>query len=77
MVIAVGCFSLMDALMKALAGSDPAIQVAAVAPFEYTALTWGLDWLLWHTVPGHATLLGGAIIIASGLYVVRKERLSS
>ncbi|MDB5850861.1 MAG: EamA family transporter [Rhodoferax sp.] len=51
-------------------------QAAVVAPFEYTALAWGVafDWLFWHTVPDSATLLGGAIIIGSGLYVVRKER---
>lgn len=51
-------------------------QAAVVAPFEYTALAWGvaLDWLWWQTAPDHATLLGGAIIIGSGLYVVRNER---
>lgn len=50
-------------------------QAAVVAPFEYTALAWGmgLDWVLWQAVPGAATLLGGAIIIASGLYLVRQE----
>ena len=52
-------------------------QASAVAPFEYTALAWaiGLDWLLWKTVPDHATLLGGAIIIGSGLYLIRKEKI--
>lgn len=51
-------------------------QASAVAPFEYTALAWGiaLDWLLWRTMPDHNTLLGGAIIIASGLYLIRKEK---
>lgn len=51
-------------------------QASVVAPFEYTALAWGmgLDWVLWQAVPGYATLLGGAIIIASGLYLVRQER---
>ena len=51
-------------------------QASVVAPFEYTALAWGmgLDWLLWQAVPGAWTLLGGAIIIGSGLYLVRQER---
>jgi len=51
-------------------------QASAVAPFEYTALAWGLgvDWLIWDTLPDATTLIGGAIIIASGLYVVRHER---
>ncbi len=51
-------------------------QASVVAPFEYTALAWGmgLDWLLWQAVPGAWTLLGGAIIVGSGLYLVRQER---
>lgn len=52
-------------------------QASAVAPFEYSALAWGmaLDWLLWHSVPDHYTLLGAAIIVGSGLYLIRKERV--
>ena len=51
-------------------------QAAAVAPFEYTALAWGagIDWLLWHTLPQAHTLMGAAIIIASGLYLIHLER---
>ena len=51
-------------------------QASVVAPFEYTAIAWGLglDWLLWQAVPGAWTLLGGAIIVGSGLYLVRQER---
>lgn len=50
-------------------------QAAAVAPFEYTALAWavGLDWFVWRAVPDAWTLAGGAIIIASGIYLVRRE----
>ncbi len=50
-------------------------QASVVAPFEYTALAWsvGLDWVVWHTVPDRYTLLGGAVIIASGLYMIRQE----
>lgn len=52
-------------------------QASAVAPFEYTALAWGvaLDWSLWRIVPDRYTLLGGAIIILSGLYLLRKEKV--
>ena len=53
-------------------------NASAVAPFEYTALAWAiaLDWLIWNTVPDGATLLGGAIIIASGIYLIRKEKVA-
>lgn len=51
-------------------------QASAVAPFEYTALAWGvgLDWLIWHTLPAAHTWLGAAIIIASGIYIVKHEQ---
>jgi len=54
-------------------------QASAVAPFEYTALAWGimLDWSLWRIVPDRYTLAGGAIIIVSGLYLLRKERVKT
>jgi drug/metabolite transporter (DMT)-like permease len=76
-------YSLLAALAVAGFGGQLAIteafrhgQASAVAPFEYTALAWGLgvDWLVWATLPDRYTLLGGAIIVASGLYVVRHER---
>ena len=52
-------------------------EVSAVAPFEYTSLVWtlGLDRLIWNTVPDGYTLLGAAIIIAAGLFLVRRERV--
>jgi drug/metabolite transporter (DMT)-like permease len=52
-------------------------EASFVAPFEYTALAWGagLDWYLWNTVPGWITLAGAAVIIASGLYLIRRERV--
>jgi len=54
-------------------------KASAVAPFEYTALAWGiaLDWTLWRIVPDRYTLLGGAIIIISGLYLLRKGRVKT
>lgn len=51
-------------------------QASAVAPFEYSALAWGLglDWLIWHTLPSAHTWVGAAIIVGSGLYLVRREK---
>lgn len=50
-----------------------------IAPIEYTALAWGMlfDWLLWMTFPSARMLTGAAIIVASGLYVIHRERLGS
>ncbi|WP_333707886.1 DMT family transporter [Tepidimonas ignava] len=52
-------------------------QASAVAPFEYSALLWGvaLDALLWRVWPDGYTLLGAAVIVAAGLYLLRHERL--
>jgi drug/metabolite transporter (DMT)-like permease len=52
-------------------------EASVVAPFEYTALAWGvaLDWLLWTTLPDRFTLIGAAIIIGSGIYLVRHEQV--
>ena len=52
-------------------------QASAVAPFEYTALAWGigLDYLLWTVLPDGFTLIGASIIILAGLYLLRHERV--
>jgi len=49
---------------------------SVVAPFEYSALAWGvaIDWMLWQTLPDSYTLIGAAIIIGSGLYLIRHEK---
>jgi drug/metabolite transporter (DMT)-like permease len=50
-------------------------EASVVAPFEYTALAWGvaIDWALWNTLPDRWTIVGAAIIIASGVYLARRE----
>lgn len=47
-----------------------------IAPLEYTALAWGLmfDWVIWATAPSARMLVGAGIIVASGLYVIHRER---
>ena len=52
-------------------------EASFIAPFEYTALVWGilLDRLIWRTTPAAITLAGASVIIASGVYLVRHERI--
>ncbi len=51
-------------------------EASVVAPFEYSALAWGvaIDWLMWSTLPDSYTMIGAAIIIGSGLYLIRHEK---
>jgi drug/metabolite transporter (DMT)-like permease len=51
---------------------------SVVAPFEYTALLWGIsiDWMLWNALPSSRVYIGGGIVIASGLYLIWRERLA-
>lgn len=50
--------------------------VVVVAPFDYIQLLWavGLGWLIWSDMPTITTAFGAAIIIASGLYTLFRER---
>lgn len=66
---AVGQFAITDAFRRAAA--------SRIAPLEYTALVWGivLDYTLWHTLPDTTTLTGAVVIVASGLYLLRRERV--
>ena len=52
-------------------------DASMIAPLEYTGLVWVIawDWLLWQTLPDTATWTGAAIIVASGLYLLRRERI--
>ncbi|WP_205963379.1 DMT family transporter [Roseicella aquatilis] len=54
-------------------------QAAAslLAPFSYVQLLFSttLGWLIFAAVPDGGTLLGAAVIIASGLYTVHRERV--
>jgi len=51
-------------------------QASLIAPFEYTALAWGLglDWVLWQVLPEPIVMLGAAIVVASGLFLLWSER---
>ncbi len=54
-------------------------EASLIAPLEYTALVWGvlLDLTLWGVLPDGVTWIGAAIIVASGLYLLRRERVQA
>jgi drug/metabolite transporter (DMT)-like permease len=51
-------------------------EASVIAPFEYTALAWGLgfDLAIWGVLPDGITWIGAAIIVSSGIYLMRRER---
>ncbi len=76
-------FGLMAAagvLVSLLSGALTLAYVYApaslLAPLEYTALMWAalLGWIGWSELPGADTLIGAAIIVGSGLYVVERRK---
>jgi drug/metabolite transporter (DMT)-like permease len=68
---ALGQFCITDAFRRA----PPAV----VAPFEYTSILWAflIDWLFWAATPSPSLVLGAAIVIATGIYVIWDERRSA
>lgn len=53
-------------------------EVAVIAPVRYTALIWAtmMGFLVWGELPDGWVLTGAAVIVASGLWMVRGERRS-
>ncbi len=52
-------------------------EASMIAPLEYTGLVWVIGWdlLFWGVLPDQVTWLGAAIIVASGLYLLHRERV--
>ncbi len=50
-------------------------DIAVVAPFRYTALLWAilLGWILFDTLPDGWTLVGAALVVATGIYTFWRE----
>lgn len=64
---AVGQWGITEAFKRAPA--------ASVAPLEYSGLAWVLviDLLVWSVLPTWRTVAGAAVIVGSGLYLLRHE----
>ncbi len=52
---------------------------SVVAPFEYTALPWGLaiDWAFFGKLPAAHVFIGGLIVVLGGLYLIYDEHRAS
>ena len=61
------------ALIKAVTAAPP----VAVAPFSYSSVIWAtlFGFLVFGDLPDYWTVIGAAVIIASGLYIYHRERL--
>lgn len=69
-IVAMACFV---CITKAVAIAPASV----LAPFQYTVIVWAaiLGWLVWGDVPTLQIAIGNAIIVASGLYVLYRERV--
>ena len=50
---------------------------AVIAPFEYLAILFGIGfgYAFWGEIPDRWTLAGAAVVVASGLYILRREAI--
>ena len=51
------------------------LAVAILAPLRYLTIVFGgiIGYLVWAEIPDPSSLLGIAVIVASGLYTLRRE----
>lgn len=51
-------------------------DASVIAPFEYTTMIWALTfgWLIFGDLPTATMLIGAGIVIATGLFIVWRER---
>ena len=58
-----------------LAAAFRAAPAAVIAPFQYSQMLYAIvvGWLLFADWPSTRMLLGSAIIVGSGVYVLRNE----
>ena len=52
-------------------------EASLVAPFKYSGVIWAglLGYIIWGDLPDAATIIGVSIVIVSGLYILRRERV--
>jgi drug/metabolite transporter (DMT)-like permease len=75
LVIAASAGTVAGAAFLLLAAAFRTAPAALIAPFQYSQMIYGIavGWLLFADRPSVRMLVGAAIIIASGLYVLSRE----
>ncbi|MEC8205054.1 MAG: DMT family transporter, partial [Pseudomonadota bacterium] len=52
-------------------------EAAVVAPFKYSGIIWAVmfGYFIWGDIPDAFIITGGALVIASGLYILHRETI--
>jgi drug/metabolite transporter (DMT)-like permease len=76
LVLMLSCGLVAAAGLTLLTQAYRIAEANVVAPFEYTALIWGVlyGWVFWRDWPDATGWAGIAIIVGAGLYVLYRER---
>ena len=71
-IFVVYCAAIPAAILILSAVFSRAPTLAAVAPFQYSQIIWGtlFGYIVFHDVPSFTTIIGSAIVIGSGLYIL-------
>jgi drug/metabolite transporter (DMT)-like permease len=77
LLLVIGVISVTAQYLMIVGYSRAAASV--LAPLTYTQMIWSttLGYLVFGAVPGLFTWIGGAVIVASGLYVLHRQRVRS
>ena len=54
-------------------------EASMLAPFRYTGIIWAalLGFLIWGEIPDRFVVFGALVVVASGLYIIHRERRAS
>lgn len=76
LVMLAGAALIMASGLLLITMSARAGDMSAIAPWRYTGLLWALalGWLLWGEVPDLLAWMGIALLLAAGLFLMRRER---
>ncbi|GAO00896.1 drug/metabolite (DMT) transporter integral membrane protein [Komagataeibacter xylinus NBRC 13693] len=73
-LVAVGAFAGIAQVLQTEAFASA--QVSAIGPFAYSGLLWAalIGWFGFGEIPGIAMVIGGLLIIGSGVWMLRHDR---